>query len=416
MTTISSDEILKVLPSFFEIDFKGNVNLFRKLEKFLIFDEGFIYFANPDSLQLKYSYKKHAQYEIESIFNLNGELKKSIFTNKGEILNDDAKLIGTLDLSQFKLKSFLVSKISIKSTIFGIIVLASKQSNMYSSKDLNALNTAASIFSYVLKDLELSNVFKMQLQALKEGIIEKNKAYKTIKEQNEKILEADKVKNEFLANVSHELRTPLNSILGFSDILSTQLYGNLNSKQEEYINDIKVSATHLLGMINEILDMSKIEANAMKVVKSAFWISRAVNEVSNILLPLAQKKNINIIKNMPVDFEVFADYQKIQQILYNLVSNAIKYSPENNEVEISVTADNEYYRIAVHDNGIGIDKKYHGKIFAKFVQLDSAYTKKESSTGLGLTITKELVELQGGKISVISEVNNGSTFIVEIPF
>ena len=416
MTTISSDEILKVLPSFFEIDFKGNVNLFRKLEKFLIFDEGFIYFANPDSLQLKYSYKKHAQYEIESIFNLNGELKKSIFTNKGEILNDDAKLIETLDLSQFKLKSFLVSKISIKSTIFGIIVLASKQSNMYSSKDLNALNTAVSIFSYVLKDLELSNVFKMQLQALKEGIIEKNKAYKTIKEQNEKILEADKVKNEFLANVSHELRTPLNSILGFSDILSTQLYGNLNSKQEEYINDIKVSATHLLGMINEILDMSKIEANAMKVVKSAFWISRAVNEVSNILLPLAQKKNINIIKNMPVDFEVFADYQKIQQILYNLVSNAIKYSPENNEVEISVTADNEYYRIAVHDNGIGIDKKYHGKIFAKFVQLDSAYTKKESSTGLGLTITKELVELQGGKISVISEVNNGSTFIVEIPF
>ena len=98
---------------------------------------------------------------------------------------------------------------------------------------------------------------------MKDGIIEKNKAYKTIKEQNEKILEADKVKNEFLANVSHELRTPLNSILGFSDILSTQLYGNLNQKQEEYVNDIKVSATHLLGMINEILDMSKIEANAM---------------------------------------------------------------------------------------------------------------------------------------------------------
>ena len=169
-------------------------------------------------------------------------------------------------------------------------------------------------------------------------------------------------------------------------------------------------------MINEILDMSKIEANAMKIVKSAFWISRAISEVSNILLPLAQKKNINLIKNMPVDFEVFADYQKIQQILYNLVSNAIKYSPENNEVEIAVSANEEYFRIAVHDNGIGIDKKYHGKIFAKFVQLDSAYTKKESSTGLGLTITKELVELHGGKISVISEINNGSTFIVDIPF
>ena len=245
---------------------------------------------------------------------------------------------------------------------------------------------------------------------------EKNNAYKTIKEQNEKILEADKVKNEFLANISHELRTPLNSILGFSDILSTQLYGNLNSKQEEYINDIKVSATHLLGMINEVLDMSKIEANAMKIVKSAFWISRAVNEVCNILKPLALKKNINLNLNMKVDFEVFADYQKIQQILYNLVSNAIKYSPENDNVEIKIEAFDEFYRISIHDNGIGIDKKYHGKIFAKFVQLDSAYTKKESSTGLGLTITKELVELHEGKISLISEVNNGSTFIVEIPF
>ena len=416
MTTVSSDEILKILPSFFELDFKGSMNLFRKLEKFLIFDEGFVYYANPDSLQLKYSYKNHSQYSIESIFEFGMNLKKSIFSTKSEILKQNSKLIEYLNLKQFHLNSFLVSKISIKSTVFGIIILASKQENFYTANDLNSLNAASSILSYVLKDIELSNVFKIQLQALKDGIKEKNMAYKTIKEQNEKILEADKVKNEFLANVSHELRTPLNSILGFSDILSTQLYGNLNNKQEEYINDIKVSATHLLGMINEILDMSKIEANAMKIVKSAFWISRAISEVSNILLPLAQKKNINLIKNMPVDFEVFADYQKIQQILYNLVSNAIKYSPENNEVEIAVSANEEYFRIAVHDNGIGIDKKYHGKIFANFVQLDSAYTKKESSTGLGLTITKELVELHGGKISVISEINNGSTFIVDIPF
>ena len=168
-------------------------------------------------------------------------------------------------------------------------------------------------------------------------------------------------------------------------------------------------------MINEILDMSKIEANAMKVVKSTFPISRAISEVCNILLPLAKKKNIHINASMSYDFDVFADYQKIQQILYNLVSNAIKYSPENDEVEIAVIRTDNKFQIAVHDNGIGIDSKYHGKIFAKFVQLDSAYTKKESSTGLGLTITKELVELHGGKISLISEVNNGSTFIVDIP-
>ena len=168
-------------------------------------------------------------------------------------------------------------------------------------------------------------------------------------------------------------------------------------------------------MINEILDMSKIEAHAMKIVKITFPVSRALNEVCNILSPLAIKKNIQIDAQLYNDFEIYADYQKIQQILYNLLSNAIKYSPENDRIDIAATRGADNFRIAVHDNGIGIDPKYHGKIFAKFVQLDSAYTKKESSTGLGLTITKELVELHGGKISLISEVNNGSTFIVEIP-
>ena len=417
MPILPPDKILKLIPSLFEINItesQTGVNLFRKLEKILIFDEGFIYFANPDSLQLKYNYKKHGSHIIDTLYSLNKELKIFVFSKGGAILNSDDKLIKALEYTG--LKSFIVSKISIKSTVFGLIVLAKKEENYYTKEDLTTLDAVSAILSYVLKDSELSNVFKLQLKALKDGIIEKNKAYKTIKEQNEKILEADKVKNEFLANVSHELRTPLNSILGFSDILSTQLYGNLNQKQEEYVNDIKVSATHLLGMINEILDMSKIEANAMKIVKSTFWISRAVDEACNILMPLAQKKNITLKKDMPADFEVFADYQKIQQILYNLISNAIKYSPENDTVEISVSADDETFKITVHDNGIGIDKKYHGKIFAKFVQLDSAYTKKESSTGLGLTITKELVELHEGKISLVSEINNGSTFIVEIPF
>ena len=416
MALLTSEKILKLIPSLFETDLNSERHLFKNFEKILAFDEGFIYYANPDSLQLKHTYKKHTNYEIESVFCLNSELKKFIFSKEGIITDENSDLIKTIELKGNSQKSYLVSKISIKSTVFGIVVLSKREKNFYKQEDLDALDAVSSVLSYLLKDVELSNVFKIQLKALKDGIIEKNNAYKTIKEQNEKILEADKVKNEFLANISHELRTPLNSILGFSDILGTQLYGNLNSKQEEYINDIKVSATHLLGMINEVLDMSKIEANAMKVVKSAFWISRAVDEVANILSPLAQKKNVKLIKNMDVDFEVFADYQKIQQILYNLVSNAIKYSPDNDEVEISVNSDDENFRILVHDNGIGIDKKYHGKIFAKFVQLDSAYTKKESSTGLGLTITKELVELHGGKISLISEVNNGSTFIVEIPF
>ena len=415
MAVLSTEKLLQYLPDLFETDLKGEVNIFRKLENILIFDEGFIYFANPDSLQLKYCYKKHNDYLKDTVFNLNKDVKDLVFNKKGKILSENDKFVKLIKLDKFCQKSYIVSKLQIKSTVFGVIVLSKKESDFYNKEDLDSLNAAASILSYILKDQELSNVFKIQLKALKDGIIEKNNAYKVIKEQNEKILEADRVKNEFLANISHELRTPLNSILGFADILSAQLYGNLNSKQEDYINDIKASGTHLLGMINEILDMSKIEAHAMKIVKSRFYISRAVTEVKNILMPLAIKKGITINSDIDNDFEVYADYQKIQQILYNLVSNAIKYSPENDTVDIAVISNDKCFKIAVHDNGMGIDPKYHGKIFAKFVQLDNAYTKKESSTGLGLTITKELTELHGGKVSIISEVNNGSTFIVEIP-
>ena len=405
------ENFLKLIPSLFEInlntDKDGSV-IFKKLADVISFDEGFIYFLNPDSLQLKYSFKEHRNYKINKVFPINGKLKQSLFNKEGALLNADSDFIKTVGLSELKKKSYLLAKISIKSTVFGVILLAKKEAAAYNEEHLTLLDAAGAILSYVLKDGELSNVFKMQLKALIDAIVEKNEA-------NKKLIEADKVKNEFLANISHELRTPLNSILGFSDILGAKLYGDLNTKQEEYINDIKVSATHLLGMINEVLDMSKIEAKAMKIVKSTFPISRALTEVTNILSPLAGKKNITLDIALNGDFEVFADYQKIQQILYNLISNAIKFSPENDQVDIAALRDDNSFRIAVHDNGIGIDKKYHGKIFAKFVQLDSAYTKKESSTGLGLTITKELTELHGGKISLISEVNNGSTFIVEIP-
>ena len=153
----------------------------------------------------------------------------------------------------------------------------------------------------------------------------------------------------------------------------------------------------------------------MKISRSRFSIDMMFTEVCNILHPLAAKKNIRLIKDFEEDFEIFADYQKMQQIFYNLVSNAIKFTPENGEIILNAQNNKKKVLLSVQDTGIGIDSKYHGKIFAKFVQLDSAYTKKESSTGLGLTITKELVELHGGKINVKSEVNKGSTFIVELP-
>ena len=405
---------LEYLPSLFKINLKTDKDgevVFKKLSKLIDYDYGYIYYLNPDSIQLKYT--THNRGLIDSVYKISKSDMKFLYSEKGGIFDKKSSLIKSLKF--IGANSYIIEKLAVGDTVYGIILLSSKEENKYNETDMVILKACASIISYVIKDLELSNVFKIQLQALKDGLIEKNNAYKIIKEQNEKIIEADKVKSEFLANVSHELRTPLNAILGFSEVLSNGLYGKLNTKQSEYISDIRVSGTHLLGMINEILDMSKIESNALRLVKTTFNIRQALVEAANILSPIADKKNVRIIIDCENDFEVKADYQKLQQILYNLVNNAIKFSPENDEVTISAKKHKNKFIISVHDNGIGIDKKYHGKIFAKFVQLDSAYTKKESSTGLGLTITKELTELHDGKISVKSEVNNGSTFTVEMP-
>lgn len=414
MAKLNEKELLKGLPSLFRINLKSDkegVNIFQKLSEIFEFDFGYVYYLNPDTVQLKYSNINKEL--IDSTYKISKSDMSFLYSDKGCILDEKSSIIKSLNFIGGK--SYILHKLGIGQTIFGFIVLGSKAENVYTQDDLELLKTCNSILSYVIKDLELSNVFKIQLKALKDGLIDKNNAYKIIKEQNEKILEADKIKTEFLANISHELRTPLNAILGFSEILSEELHGKLNQKQKEYVEDIRVSGIHLLGMINEILDLSKIEAHAIKFVPSEFNIKQALVEVANILKPLAVKKGVRIIIDCEEGFNVVADYQKIQQILYNLVNNAIKYSPDKDEVEISAVRHKKSFVLTVHDNGIGIDKKYHGKIFAKFVQLDSAYTKKESSTGLGLTITKELTELHNGKISIKSEVNNGSTFIVEIP-
>ena len=416
MMKLTNEEVLRVIPSFFETNLNSDVSastVFERLASIFDYEQAYIYYLNPEGAQLKFSANKDNDDIIDTIFKLTPKVMEMMYRDGGYLLDETSEIVKALKI--IGCKSFMLQKLGIGSTIFGFLIVAKKQSKYYTSIDLDVLKSCTSILSYLIKDLELSNVFKIQLKALKDGIVEKNEALKIIKEQNEKILEADKAKNEFLANVSHELRTPLNAILGFSEILATNLYGVLNPKQAEYISDIRVSGIHLLSMINEILDISKIEAKAVKLVRSTFYISRALDEVVNILEPLAIKKSITLNKILDEDFEVYADYQKIQQILYNLVNNAIKFSPEHGQVDIEGKKEGDVFSIKVHDNGIGIDKKYHGKIFAKFVQLDSAYTKKESSTGLGLTITKELVELHGGKISLMSEVNNGSTFIVSIP-
>ena len=248
---------------------------------------------------------------------------------------------------------------------------------------------------------------------MQEAIIEKEAMYDVVKKQHKKLQELDKTKNLFLANISHELRTPLNAIIGFSQALDSKIFGDLNEKQAEYIKDIQISSLHLLGMINEILDISKLEANAMKFNPAKLNSTQAIQEVINILEPLYQNKQIKVIFKNDCNYEINADYQKFQQILYNLLSNAIKFTGKNGKIEIIQETKNKDYILKIKDNGIGIEKKYHNKIFKKFVHIDNIYSKSQSSTGLGLPITKELVKLHNGKITLESELNKGTTFVME---
>lgn len=405
-------DTLKLIPKLFSVEFSLNNGeaFFEVLKKVIDFNDSYVFLLNSEDIQLKLAFNSEINIKPNETVGITQGLAKKLFENSADILNSNSDLIKLLNL---KSSNYLISKLAIRETVFGFLLIG--RPHEFKQADITIIDSITSVLSYKIKDLELSNVFKIQLKALKNAVQETNDAYRTIKSQNKKIVAADKVKNEFLASVSHELRTPLNAIIGFSDILTSKVYGELNDKQAEYVKDIQIAGIQLLGMVNEILDISKIEANAIKLVKRYFEVSRPVIESCNILMPLIKNKNINVSYHIDKDIDIFADYQKIQQVLYNLLSNAIKYTPEKGSIVISVTNTAKKVRFSIKDSGIGIDKKDQKRIFGKFVQLEDAFYKKETSTGLGLTITKQLVEMHKGSIKVVSEKGKGAEFIVTLP-
>lgn len=405
-------DTLNLIPKLFSVEFSLNNGeaFFKMLKKVIDFEDCYVFLLNSEDIQLKLTHNNQSDIEPDKTVDISTNLAKKLFENKSEILGKMSELISLLEL---KSENYLISKLAIRETVFGFLLVG--RPHEFKKTDLTIIDSITSVLSYKIKDLELSNVFKIQLKALKNAVQETNDAYRTIKSQNKKIVAADKIKNEFLASVSHELRTPLNAIIGFSDILTSQVYGDLNDKQVAYVKDIQIAGIQLLGMVNEILDISKIEANAIKLVKRYFEVSRPVIETCNILMPLIKNKNINLSYHIDKDIDIFADYQKIQQVLYNLLSNAIKYTPDKGSIVITVTNTAKKVRFSIKDSGIGIDKKDQKRIFGKFVQLEDAFYKKETSTGLGLTITKQLVEMHKGTIKIISEKGKGAEFIVTLP-
>lgn len=423
-----NNRLIKTLHTNMEILDRNNSsdeNIFSyildKIKNLINYDKAIIFLLEGDTLLTKThsgfenyptNYKKVIT-DKDKILNhilLNG---KSLIDNHNEF---NGSILNELGLSNEPVFSAIISPLKIRETVYGFIILIQHQLDKYEESDVSIIETISTTSSYLIKDAELSQVFKMQLKILKENITERTKTLELIKEQNQKILEADKIKNEFLANMSHELRTPLNAIIGFSEALNLKIFGELNEKQSEYIRDINSSGIHLLGMINDLLDLSKIESGKMQLNKEIFNVKSAINEALNIVSPLIIQKNQNIkLECKDEAFEICADRRKFHQILYNLISNAIKFTPDNGNIEIKTTKDGKFLKVSVKDNGIGIAREFHEKIFAKFQQVDSSYSTKQGSTGLGLTITKELVKLHNGNIKVESQLNKGANFIFTLP-
>jgi signal transduction histidine kinase len=227
---------------------------------------------------------------------------------------------------------------------------------------------------------------------------------------------ANRAKSEFLANMSHELRTPLNSIIGFSDLLYEQAYGDLNEKQLRAIGNISRSGKHLLGLINDILDLSKVEAGKLELDYKEFELSTKLHMIQNLLSPIAGRKNIKIEVDIDCQLKrITADESRFAQIMYNLVDNAIKFSYESVLVKIEARKKGEMVEITVTDTGIGIKAEDQSKLFKPFSQVDYFSSKAFQGTGLGLSLVKQIVHLHGGYVWFRSKQGEGSTFAFTIP-
>jgi PAS domain S-box-containing protein len=238
------------------------------------------------------------------------------------------------------------------------------------------------------------------------------------RKQTEQLLQqANRLKSEFLANMSHELRTPLNGILGFSELLVDERIGPLNAKQREYIHDIHECGKHLLQLINDVLDLSKVEAGKMSLHAETFAPVALVGTVFNVILPLARKKRITLHPPTGAEaLQVHLDTQMVRQILFNLLSNAVKFTEPGGQVEVRIaTLEPDAWQLAVQDTGVGIAETDQGRLFQAFSQLDGGLSRRHEGTGLGLALTRKLVELQGGSIAVESTRGVGSTFTVRLP-
>jgi signal transduction histidine kinase len=236
-------------------------------------------------------------------------------------------------------------------------------------------------------------------------------------EQYARVQEATRVKSEFLANMSHELRTPLNAIIGFSELIYDGKVGPISEVQQEYLGDVLASSRHLLRMIDDVLDLTQVEAGRIGFRPEPVDLGPLIAEVRDTLRPLAATKRIRMVSTVdPCLGTVVVDPARVKQVLYNYLSNALKFTPEEGRVTVRVGPEGEDdFRVEIEDTGIGIREEDLGRLFVAFQQLDAGTAKSHQGTGLGLALTKRIVEAQGGTVGVRSLAGEGSTFYAILP-
>jgi signal transduction histidine kinase len=252
-------------------------------------------------------------------------------------------------------------------------------------------------------------------QKVEERTRELATALEELDEKGRELEAASRHKSEFLANMSHELRTPLNAILGFSQLLRERLFGDVNAKQEEYLDDILSSANHLLALIDDILDLSKVEAGHIELEIRPFSLREALERGVVMVRERATKDGIELAVTGVSDVDIVTgDERRIRQVLFNLLSNAVKFTPAGGAVTLSAAQVNGEVRVSVTDTGPGIASEDQERIFEEFQQTEAGIAQREG-TGLGLALSKRLVELHGGRLWVDSELGHGSTFVFSLP-